>query len=786
MRTNVKNRSLFLGILMFIVTLFVGIATLFAPVNKAKAEGETDLTFKMLDEAYVRLDDPSGLRFRVEIGADMKTTIESADEFGFLIFPQVYLTYDGVTEDYHTTLKDKVVVSTTDKAKIAESIYTDQKTGKYVANGVLHTVREANRTLDFAAIAFYKTGDAYVYADFNDTFSRDLTYLLQQTYINAANKRTEIVETFTWLTETTFAIANAEDLYELSAAVEAGETFQDIDFALTSDITVDCDYTPVASAFAGAFSYGDNTITIINGGTALTKAFEKDDLNEGVNTKVSLLTATENTANRVKNGVFVENAALNGIADSGYKGNAIYRTGLKNIRVEIDLNYTKAELQALYDTGVYNKVSLSYYIDHGTNVVLSDGEGTGSLFHILGNVDPVENTWKTLTVDLDDFISAVIDDTNTLWLMRTWISNSTTDSFSIYFGDIVLSGKDFIPNTYNATSVYFSGTHTYTYVPNDQLPTTFEYVDINSVTKSGVIDNTLGYKGDAIKVGNVYNGNFWYLDMNYTASEYEAMKDTYKSVTFYYMLAMESGAVSMSNSYTGNSANGIFAFANASMARHTWLKAELSFEDFVSAMYFIPKSTETADDNRLFLASPWMTGSMKISVYIGEIVFNAFEINFIPSEDDASAVTDTGWATSYQSYYKYVSSEEIPTDAIDNSVGYTGDAIAMPAWKKSKVFLSLDYSAEQYTAIAAEKGYTKVTFSYLITSNCSSNDAGDLLAKSDLTANVWHTVEFDMSTFLAAMTSSDDNANTLFVLSWASGPSTGYNINFYLGEIIFS
>ena len=301
-----------------------------------------------------------------------------------------------------------------------------------------------------------------------------------------------------------------------------------------------------------------------------------------------------------------------------------------------------------------------------------------------------------------------------------------------------------------------------------------------------MIDNTLGYKGDAIKVGNVYNGNFWYLDMNYTASEYEAMKDTYKSVTFYYMLAMESGAVSMSNSYTGNSANGIFAFANASMARHTWLKAELSFEDFVSAMYFIPKSTETADDNRLFLASPWMTGSMKISVYIGEIVFNAFEINFIPSEDDASAVTDTGWATSYQSYYKYVSSEEIPTDAIDNSVGYTGDAIAMPAWKKSKVFLSLDYSAEQYTAIAAEKGYTKVTFSYLITSNCSSNDAGDLLAKSDLTANVWHTVEFDMSTFLAAMTSSDDNANTLFVLSWASGPSTGYNINFYLGEIIFS
>ena len=787
MRTNVKNRSLTFGILMFIVTLIVGVTTLFMPLNKAKAEGEEqDLTFQMLEEAYVRLEDPSGIRFRVEIGADMKTTIESADEFGFLIFPQVYLTYDGLTEDYHGTLHGYQEMKVATAEEIASTIYTDQKTGKYVANGVLHTVKEANRALDFAAIAFYKTGDTYVYADFNSEFSRDLTYLAQQGYINNAEKRAEIAETFTWLTETTFEIANAQDLYELSAAVEAGATFQGIDFALTSDITVDCDYTPVASTFEGSFSYGDNTVTIINGGTTLTKAFAQEDLNTGVETEVSLLTVTENTTDRVKNGTFVENSELPNIADSNYTGDALKRSGLKNVKVEVTLNYTKDELQAFYDSGAYNKVTLSYYIDHDANVMLNDSEGTGSLFHILGNIDPVENTWKTLTIGLEDFISAVTG--SKLWLMRTWIANSTTVSFNMYIGDIVLSDdRHFIPTADNATSVYFSGTHTYAYIPNAELPTTFEYVDNNSATKSGTIDNSIGYEGDAVKVSSVSNGNFWYLDMNYKASEYEAMmKDVYKSVTFYYMLAMESGVAEISPSYTGNGLNGIFAFANASLTRHKWLKAEIAFEDFLTAMYFVPKSGETADDNRLFMASPWMNSTMKMSVYIGEITFNKREVNFIPSADNVLSVTDAGWTTNYQSYYKYIANEELPTEGIDNTVGYTGDAIAMPAWEKSKVFLELDYTADEYTALVSEKGYTKATFSYLITSTCSSNNSGDLLGSADLTANVWHTVELDISTFLAAMTSTDDNANTLFVLDWASGPSSGYNINFYLGEIIFS
>ena len=166
-----------------------------------------DNTFAMEEAASIRISDPSGMRFRVNIGADFVDDVAAADEFGFLIFPHAYLAEDenAGKADWHVKyvddntaygLYDYVEVSATGE-DIASAIYLDEKDGKYYANGVLHTV--VDETMEFSAIAYYVQDGQYVYADFDKDFSRSLSFVAKWAYLNEPTKRTALESTFDWL-----------------------------------------------------------------------------------------------------------------------------------------------------------------------------------------------------------------------------------------------------------------------------------------------------------------------------------------------------------------------------------------------------------------------------------------------------------------------------------------------------------------------------------------------------------------------------------------------------------
>ena len=242
-----------------------------------------DNSFVVEETAAIRVSDPAGMRFYANIGADLVDDVQSADEFGFLIFPHAYLAEDenagkadwqvkGIDGNAEYGLWDYVKVSTTEMDGL---IYQRETDGKYCVNGVLHTV--VDETMEFAAIAYYVKDGETVYADFNEDFSRSLSYVAKWAYVSEPDKRTAIKSTFKWLETDEFTINSGKELQKLSDAVSEDNTLEGLTFTLSRTIAVIDTYKAVPKAFAGTFNYGDYAILVVD--NEVGKAFESDTYN---------------------------------------------------------------------------------------------------------------------------------------------------------------------------------------------------------------------------------------------------------------------------------------------------------------------------------------------------------------------------------------------------------------------------------------------------------------------------------------------------------------------------
>ena len=89
MNKLLKIKLTFITATLCFLFAFVGVmyGTIFA-------NAETTSYFEMEQGAYIRIDtenNENGIRFRAKFSDDVKDKIESATEYGFLVFPQQYL-----------------------------------------------------------------------------------------------------------------------------------------------------------------------------------------------------------------------------------------------------------------------------------------------------------------------------------------------------------------------------------------------------------------------------------------------------------------------------------------------------------------------------------------------------------------------------------------------------------------------------------------------------------------------------------------------------------------------
>lgn len=596
MKISVKKKGLLLTIATFIVALLCSVLLL-TPVKTARAAAITDAdntTFAMMEKAQVRLAENAGMRFRVKLGGATKTAIESADSAGFLIFPKAYLTADvigaanyidkkvvaeGVVDDTKTGLYDYVNVAI-DTTKI----YEDTTESAYMANGVIWGIKENNRDLQFAAIAYYEKDGAYTYASFNSDFSRSISYVLGKCYLNEADKRASVMQYFDWLGSENNAIeiSSSEDLEALSAAVAESESFENMNFSLTADVTVD-DFTPVSADFAGVVNGNNNTVTMVNAGNKAL--FENDSNVSNVNVvsdKSYALKSTENVVDRItadKTTAKIAFVEKNELAEGYTVQNGAFSIEVaeEKTKVYAALNYTKAELQAYVDAGTYNTITFSIYFTTTEESAISTGPDSLLSKGLGGTSKSIPtDAWEAYSVDL----ATLLENT------ASWNGDNLYVVYSryvgtLYLGDILL-GRDvekaYLENSLATNVMSANENATYKFVANADLP--------EAVKKD--------YTGDVIKfTSNKQNNEYIYMTMKYSRTELEALKETYGSVTF--RIYIEAGLkedgttqVQVKNNAADDSEYvGLYnkaGYASANVPINEWQEITISIDDLIEIM----------------------------------------------------------------------------------------------------------------------------------------------------------------------------------------------------------
>ena len=337
-------------------------------VNNVRADEPAlveDNSFVVEEAASIRVSSPSGMRFYANIGADLVDDVQSAEEFGFLIFPHAYLAEDenagkadwqvkGIDGAEEYGLWDYVKVSTTEMEGL---IYQRETDGKYCVNGVLHTVLD--ETMEFSAIAYYVKGGETVYADFNKDFSRSLSYVAKWAYISEPAQRSAIKATFDWLETEEFTINSGKELQMLSKAVSAENTLAGETFNLTKTIAVGSDYTPVPAEFAGTWNWNTYAVLVVD--NAAGRAFVNDKYNKAATRLYSYY--------QYRNGVAVMSSKLIDVANTVFTDDGV------NAINDTRTTYEQGVAVAAEVTDAQSK---PYYVDYnGTAVGYTIGNGSG-------------------------------------------------------------------------------------------------------------------------------------------------------------------------------------------------------------------------------------------------------------------------------------------------------------------------------------------------------------------------------------------------------------------------
>ena len=264
MNKSFKIKLTFITAILFFLFALAGVmcGTLYA-------NAESTSYFEMEQGAYIRIDtdnNKNGIRFRAKFSDDVKANIESAKEYGFLVFPQQYLVGTKVT-DYVKELSQYVKI-VSDKTSYVEN-------GSNYLNCALVDILEANRSLEFTAVCYYIDNNGkYNYAHLDHNFSRSLTSLLSKAYINEnaavadkAQYRAELATAYDWFPSVNYPVEidSANALSSIAQEVAAGETFDYVEFKLTENVNLGSDFTPIASTFNGTIDANKKEVTFLYG-----------------------------------------------------------------------------------------------------------------------------------------------------------------------------------------------------------------------------------------------------------------------------------------------------------------------------------------------------------------------------------------------------------------------------------------------------------------------------------------------------------------------------------------
>ncbi len=497
---SLTKRNLTLIVLSVVVALCS--LTFAATVKPARAEETAVNNVTVMEAASVRVglkeNEYSGIRFRVILDEATKNNIVDNDnvQLGFIITPKYYFdkaleakataeaedgSYDFLTEmkkdnpENFAEDKQHAYVGIAGEGLLMENddeatkIY--QYKGEWVASAAVENIKEANRDLQFTMIAYLKTDSTIEYFLPEDTtFSRAYLQTAHKSVVGGSvsldvisQSKDESIKTI-GTEENPAQVVDSADLYNISkSANEYGIDYAGTYFDLTEKIEVNNDYVKIPSSFAGTFVENDNSVKIINGGTALMSIFEDEEDGANVKCTHTLFTITDsalndrmatNNSNAVVDGFVSKETIKEELPDAvnpvDYDGNAVkwHTVAAKNVsHIYIKPFFTKNELASLTQ---YNAVRFSFMTSapekmHNSNtddvhslISMSYGSqnNTDGLFSTMAKYYMSEiQTWRTFTLPISQVLDAY---TNNTTLRVNYENNTATQDIYFYLGDIEL------------------------------------------------------------------------------------------------------------------------------------------------------------------------------------------------------------------------------------------------------------------------------------------------------------------------------------------------------------
>ncbi len=326
----------------------------------------------------------------------------------------------------------------------------------------------------------------------------------------------------------------------------------------------------------------------------------------------------------------------------------------------VTLNYTVDEYKELLDPS-YKSVKFTYMVNSIDTVKNKCFGDTYSLlsfagYHATGewqanNTEITNlplNTWQTVLVSVEDFYKAI--EGSELYVARLSLAN-----IDFYLGAIEFVEDEvgtlptyngefgFTPSAENATKRYHANDSNYT-------QTYMTATELATLTQAGnsagyVVDNSIGYNGDAIKLaGYVSTHNPVGVPSNYTAEEFTTLYNSGllegATVTFYVMFGSATYTTAYNNDqrsfnatgypngdyskysllshagYKGYNEDGTASGHTLKVETNKWLKFTVDFDENFYRAIQVVKTQTIINVITLDQASSGM------DVYFGDIVFN--------------------------------------------------------------------------------------------------------------------------------------------------------------------
>lgn len=611
MKTN-KALKLILGTAASFCFAF-GVFSLTDSVLETQAAGES--IFAMEERASVRLTEPYGIRFRVQMSEDYKNKIDAdGATYGFLIFPYEYL--NSIGSDYSKLTEATSVNVQGDKQKIYE------ENGLYYANGVLAEVKAENISLDFTSVCYIKEGETYTYAALSPDFKRNVTGVAGSAYLYEKEKREALTSAYNTLgtAEMPIEISSVADLTAIASEVNdenKPETFSDVHFKLTADLSVPADFTAIGSAFAGYIDGAGHIVTREFTTKIIADTSKLANVKENVtvdNSKIKVnaiatdmdYTYQEYQVSGIENADDVNSLVAYGISNKN--------NGAARGNYTVDFNFEKNDIQALIDCG-YNSFSFKYGIYQAEDKTVIIDHHTGN--QLFPSKLTYNSTNSVQEFSINRFNSVEVSLSS---LLNSFAENGAAGIFNIG-GALDTSRK-----------VYLTDFE----IKKAEFVSILDLKSENFTTKDGAsfgsIINNATLKTDTAHVTPCYSDTRGAWKQYFTAVEYGELniqlmsnKSELEKVAKFYnkvkvsVLASNKGVTATSTNYIKliKGEKGVFSsdieFTGESYKYNVWYEVEVSVTDFMKGV---------SDDGVVTLFNSVAKNGQSVYFYLGDIQFS--------------------------------------------------------------------------------------------------------------------------------------------------------------------